>query len=80
MNYTASDMQFENWVKLQQVWAGNTPVYPGIGAWMLSPDRVIGQIAITRRLDTKGFTIFNYGVAEAQDLLPLLGQGITAKR
>ncbi|MCS6862040.1 MAG: hypothetical protein NZT92_17170 [Abditibacteriales bacterium] len=84
MDYTASDPQFENWVKLQKVWAGKTPVYPSIGASAarstLSVDRVIGQIIITRRHDTRGFTIFNYGVTEARDLLPMLGKGITAKR
>jgi uncharacterized lipoprotein YddW (UPF0748 family) len=84
MDYTESDTQFENWVKLQKVWAGKTPVYPGIGASTsssrLGPDYVIGQIAITRRHNTTGFTIFNYGVTEARDLLPMLGKGITAKR
>jgi len=80
MDYTDSDMQLENWVKLQKGWAGSTPVYPGIGAWALPPDRVIGQIAITRRYQTGGFVLFNYGVAEAQELLPMLGRGMTAKR
>lgn len=83
MDYTESDAQFENWVKLQKVWAGTTPCYPGIGASAsssrLGPDDVIGQIAITRRHNTRGFILFNYGVPEARDLLPMLGKGITAK-
>lgn len=84
MDYTESDTQFENWVKLQKVWTGKTPCYPGIGASTsssrLGPDYVIGQITITRRHSTMGFTIFNYGVTEARDLLPMLGKGITAKK
>ena len=44
------------------------------------PDRVIEQIGITRQAGAQGFTIFNYGVPESRDLLPLLGLGITAKR
>jgi len=80
MDYTASDTQFENSVRRQTVWAGRVPCYPGIGAWELTPDRVIGQIEITRRLGTKGFTIFNYDARAARDLVPLLGQGITQTR
>ena len=84
MDYTQSDRQFENWVALQREWAGKVPVYPGIGVSSsrsrLGADRTIGQIAITRRQDTKGFVIFNYGVNESRELLPLLGAGITAKR
>ena len=42
-------------------------------------DRVIDQINLARRHQTHGFVIFNYGVKESNDLLPLLGMGITAK-
>jgi hypothetical protein len=42
-------------------------------------DRVIEQINITRRHRTHGFIIFNYGVTESNELLPMLGMGITAK-
>jgi hypothetical protein len=41
---------------------------------------VIDQINITRRLQTGGFTIFNYGVSEARDIVPRCGKGITRKR
>ena len=54
---------------------------PGIGlsVW---PDRrdickLIVQINITRQLKTGGFTIFNYGVSEASDVVPHCGKGIT---
>ena len=84
MDYSNSDRQFEGWVESQQKWAGKTPMYPGIGASASSSqfgaDRVIGQIQITRKHKTGGFVIFNYGVNEAKDLMPVLGLGITAKR
>ncbi|MBI5383055.1 MAG: family 10 glycosylhydrolase [Verrucomicrobia bacterium] len=83
MDYTENDLQFANWVRQQRGWAGAVPCYPGIGEsatrLSLGPDRVIGQIQITRRQQTGGFVIFNYGVSEANDLLPMLGKGITAK-
>ncbi|MHB9010059.1 MAG: family 10 glycosylhydrolase [Limisphaerales bacterium] len=77
MNYTASDAQFENWVRQQRVWAGRTPCYPGIGAWELTPDRVIGQIQLARRHGTGGFVLFNYDGLAAGELLPRLGRGLT---
>jgi hypothetical protein len=71
-------------VTKQVQWAGRTPCYPGIGVSASTShfgvDRVIEQINITRRNNTGGFIIFNYGVTESQELLPLLGLGITAKR
>jgi uncharacterized lipoprotein YddW (UPF0748 family) len=84
MDYTPSTRRFENMVVQQIEWAGQTPCYPGIGVSAFTSgfgiDRVIEQINTTRRLGTRGFTIFNYGVPESQDLVPLLGLGITAKR
>ena len=83
MDYTESDAQFGNWVKSQQQWAGKVPCYPGIGAsatrLSMGADRVIAQIQVTRQHGTRGFVIFNYGVTEAKDLVPLLGKGITRK-
>ncbi len=79
MDYSASNAQFDNWVKHQREWAGRTPCYPGIGSYMMPPDRVIEEIQTTRRHDTKGFTIFNYDAATAQSLVPMLGAGITRK-
>lgn len=77
MDYTTRDVQLRNWGEQQVGWAGDTPCYPGIGAWVLTPDRVIGQIQVTRQLNTGGFVLFNYDSAAANDLVPLLGQGIT---
>ena len=84
MDYTASDRHFENLVTQQTQWAGRVPCYPGIGVSASSSefgvDRTIAQIQIARRHRTGGFVIFNYGVPESRDLLPLLGLGITAKQ
>ncbi len=43
----------------------------------LGADRAIGHIAITHRHDTRRFIIFNYGVPEARDLVPLSGIFVT---
>ena len=83
MDYTPFNINFESMVSRQVGWAGKTPCYPGIGVSASSShfgaDRVIEQIAITRRFRTGGFVIFNYGAAESRDLLPMLGLGITGK-
>jgi uncharacterized lipoprotein YddW (UPF0748 family) len=84
MDYTPSNGSFENMVAKQVRWANGTPCYPGVGVSASSShfgvDRVIDQINITRRYNTGGFVIFNYGAAESKDLLPMLGVGITSKR
>ena len=81
MDYTPNDGKFENDVRQQVQWAGGTPVYPGIGVsvWRGGLNRVVDQINITRRHKTRGFVLFEYGVAESQELLPMLGIGITKK-
>jgi uncharacterized lipoprotein YddW (UPF0748 family) len=84
MDYTPSNGSFENMVAKQVQWASGIPCYPGIGVSASSShfgvDRVIDQINITRRHNTGGFVIFNYGASESKDLLPMLGLGITSKR
>ena len=84
MDYTESDRQFNGWIARQKQWAGKVPVYPGIGVSTsrsrLMADHTISQIGITRSHHTGGFTIFNYGVSECRELLPMLGLGITSKR
>ena len=84
MDYTPHNAQFENFVKLQKDWTGKVPCYPGIGlsCWKPSNDicKLIDQIKITRRLRTGGFTIFNYHVTEANEIVPLCGKGITKKK
>jgi len=84
MDYTESNRSFENMVSQQVQWAGKARCYPGIGVSASSSqfgiDQLIEQITITRRYQTHGFTIFNYGVTESRDLLPLLGLGMTAPK
>lgn len=82
MDYTPSTRRFDNLVARQVQWAGRVPCYPGLGVSASSSqfgaDRAIEQIQVTRRHHTGGFVIFNYGKRESEDLLPLLGLGITA--
>jgi len=83
MDYTPNNADFEDKVRRQLEWVGRVPCYPGIGlsCWGSPRDVVtlIEQIQITRRLRTGGFTIFNYGVPEAAEIVPLCGEGITRK-
>jgi uncharacterized lipoprotein YddW (UPF0748 family) len=84
MDYTASSSHFQRMAEQQFSWAGKVPCYPGIGlsVWSDSTDicKLIEQINITRQLGTGGFTIFNYEPTEANEVLPLLGKGITRKK
>ena len=79
MDYTANDGQFAHWTRQQLAGSGKVPCYPGIGAWVLSPDRVIGQIRLARQAGARGFTLFNYDVTAANELVPRLGLGATRK-
>jgi len=80
MDYTMSDEYFKRLIKTQrELVGGRIPIYPGIGATAsrssLSPDRVVGQIDITRRLGADGFTIFNLSESTAQRILPAVAVG-----
>ena len=68
-------------IRQQIQWAGQTPCYPGIGVsvWHGGVNRVVEQINITRLCKTGGFVVFEYGVPESKELLPMLGLGITKK-
>ncbi len=81
MDYFSSNVAFKQAVEQQLEWAGQVPCYPGIGlsVWENASDvvQLIEQINITRTLGTQGFTIFNYGLQQARDVLPNLGKGIT---
>jgi len=84
MDYTPHDLEFESKVEQQVKWAGKVPCYPGIGlsVWpkKCNINRLIDQIAITRKHQTGGFTIFQYDASTARDVLPLCGLGITRKQ
>lgn len=80
MDYTMSDEYFARLIESQkELVAGRIPIYPGIGATAsrssLSPDRVVGQIDITRRLKADGFTIFNLTESTAERILPAVAVG-----
>jgi uncharacterized lipoprotein YddW (UPF0748 family) len=83
MDYTPHVASFENLVKQQMEWAGKVPCYPGIGLGVWSPGdnivKLIDFIGVTRKLGTRGFTIFEYRAPEARDIVPLCGKGITKK-
>ncbi|MBN68719.1 MAG: hypothetical protein CME32_05490 [Gimesia sp.] len=75
MDYTASDEQFRLWIEEQQKHlAGSIPVYPGIGALSseatLSSDRVLGQVDVTRQLNTGGFTVFSLKPQTLSSVVP----------
>ncbi len=84
MDYTPNSGAFERMVRQQLTWTGRVPCYPGIGlsTWSNPTDvcKAIVQINAARRLGAKGFTIFNYGPAQAADVVPMLGKGITRKQ
>ncbi len=84
MDYFTSSSHFEEMVAQQVRWAGNVPCYPGIGlsVWQPRNDvcKLIEQIQITRKFKTGGFTVFNYGLPEAREIVPLCGMGVTKKQ
>ena len=83
MDYTDYSGHFQRMVTRQLEWAGEVSCFPGIGlsTWSDSSDicKLIEQINVTRKLETVGFTIFNYSPNEANKILPLLGKGITRR-
>ena len=82
MDYTASDIRFDDIIPKQIEWAGKVPCYPGIGIHKLGrrADRVIRQIELTRGHNTGGFVLWQYALSQHADVLvPLFGRGITAK-
>ncbi len=82
MNYTNSLGNFTNLVAGQQEYVADVkPMYPGIGVnstrAKITPDQVIAQIRLTRELDTGGFVLFNFVPSVAENVLPILGKGLT---
>lgn len=82
MDYTEDDNRFERRVKMQaELIGGRIPMYPGIGAYRLDgPDRVVGQIAIARRLGAPGFTVFDLNAHSPQTIFPAVKAGATRER
>lgn len=86
MTYVADIEQFQNWVTKQEAWAGGkVPVAVGIGPFadinpQITPQGVLDQIQVARRLGCEGFVLFNYRRALAEDYLPLMALGATSMR
>ena len=83
MDYTNSNSTFQSLVETQMNHvAGQVPLYPGIGvvtsSSSMTPDQVIVQILIARRLNAKGFVLFSYTDYLSETILPNLHKGITA--
>ena len=60
--------------------ANRVPLYPGIGASApgLAPEETAMQIHRARELGARGFIVFNYDRAVADEHLPALRTGVTA--
>jgi len=81
MDYTQSDPNFIGLVTNQlRLVDGRIPVYPGIGAFRLTPDRVVGQIHHARSLGAAGFTVFNLDAGSAGSVLPAVALGAGSER
>ncbi len=77
MDYTTDDAAFRELVSQQRkLVGGRIPLYPGVGAFRLTPDRMVGQIVIARSLGADGFTVFNLEPNTAADLLSALAAGV----
>ncbi len=83
MDYTPDSAEFQGLVQRQIQWAGKAGCYPGIGysCWGAQGDifTLFRMIQITRQAGAGGFTIFNYAPAEATEIVPLCGLGISRK-
>ena len=81
MNYTPFTPLFEGMAARQQEWAGEAPVYPGIGltTWTDPADfgRLAAQIKVARERNAPGFTLFNLTAGALDDVAPLLRLGLT---
>ncbi len=84
MDYVPDTREFRRSVASQLRWAGKVPVYPGIGYTVWKKRKgiytLVEQVKAARRLGAKGFIIYNLGVDEAGEILPLLGLGLTRAR
>jgi len=83
MDYTNSNSTFQSLVETQMNYvAGKVPLYPGVGVGSgqssLTPDQVIVQLLIARRLNAKGFVLFSYSDYLSETILPILHKGFTA--
>ena len=81
MNYSDSNLEFQNHCRRQSAWVHKVPLYPGIGmsCWKTPGDAVkfSEQIAVVRQAGLRGFMVFNYD-RNALGCLPMLSLGATS--
>ncbi len=85
MSYTDSLTRFESLTETQRnLVKDRIPLYPGIGATAtgqrLTPDQVVAQIEIARKLGAGGFVIFNLNAATLQRIPPMTKLGATCPK
>ena len=85
MNYTEDVGYFtELLVNQLALMPKNVSIYPGIGAIasnsLLTPDAVVEQIYLARKLGAAGWTIFDYSVDISEAVLPALVMGVAKRK
>ncbi|MCM8832930.1 MAG: family 10 glycosylhydrolase [Candidatus Omnitrophica bacterium] len=79
MNYTDSNSKFKNYlINQNEIIKKKIPFYPGIGAYILSPEDIVRQIEILRQIGIEGFILFDYNFQLFRNL-DYFGIGITGK-
>lgn len=84
MDYTAGVNQFEALIARQKsLIKDRIPLYPGIGATAtgisMTPDQVVTQIEVVRKMNVPGFVIFNLDAKTIQRIPPYTKLGATKK-
>jgi uncharacterized lipoprotein YddW (UPF0748 family) len=65
MAYTTDAAVFAQQVKAARAYAGDVPVWAGIGAYRLTQAQTLAHIAAARQLDTAGIILFSYDALTA---------------
>ncbi len=85
MDYTSDPAYFAQLVESQLPYVkGKCPIYPGIGMTAtgiaMTPEEVVMQASIARKLGADGFTIFNLAQSTAAVALPAFKEGATSEK
>ena len=85
MNYTEETNYFTKLLTNQlALMPKDVAIYPGIGATasnsLLTPDAVVEQIYLARKLGASGWTIFDYSVDISEAVLPALTMGVAKRK
>ncbi len=84
MDYTPDDETFATWVTRQRGWVSDrVPLCVGIGPRVedcnLTPEHVVRQVELSRKLGGDGFVLFEYDEGLAADHLPVLASGLCSE-